>query len=156
MNDNGVYDKFEYKSALRCVQRYLKSNVLQRGKTTNSIYLNPAHVAWRNKYIRLIMENRAKSEHLRLQEVYSDESYIHHHHHYEKGNLFLPEDKYEKNNNQKGRRICFIAAIFAETNSNYAVLVPNSYWRFTPTRLKLHQGDYHRAFKSMNYLNWIF
>ena len=51
MNDNGMYDKFEYKSALRCIQHYLKSNGFKPGKTTNSIYLNPAHIAWRKRYM---------------------------------------------------------------------------------------------------------
>ena len=69
--------------------------------------------------------------------------------------LFYPDDLYEENYNQKSRRFCFIAAIYAETDNNSAGLVNDSFWSFTPNQLKHHKVDCHRAFNNDNYLNWF-
>ena len=69
IDDNGVHIQKGYDAALRAVQRYLQRNGFQRGKRTGSIRINPNHVAWRNSYIRRILQNRSNLPHLRLQEV---------------------------------------------------------------------------------------
>ena len=81
-NTSSTYDNSEYDSALRASQRYLKRSGFLRGRRTGGLKINIEHIAWRNQYLRTILENRALPPSLRLREVYTDESYIHHHHHH--------------------------------------------------------------------------
>ncbi len=102
-NEDGTYDQLKFRSAIRTVQRYLKMNGFRRGKTTNSIHINPDHIAWRNRYIRSLLENRCKPLHERKMDAYTNESYIHHHHHHHDADyLFHPTTIYQKSNKTQG------------------------------------------------------
>ena len=49
------------------------------------------HIAWRNKYVRILLRNRMKPESERLREFYTDDAYIHHHHPLQNNDLYLLE-----------------------------------------------------------------
>lgn len=51
----------EFASALRVVQRFLCRNGFQRGSKTGAVRFNQQHVAARNEYLRVLLENRALS-----------------------------------------------------------------------------------------------
>ena len=152
---SGIPDAKDYKAALRSTQRYLTRNGFQRGKRSGAVQINPKHIAWRNNYMRIILENRSKPAAQRLQEVYSDESYIHHHHRNDKDNLYHPNNEHEGKGPHKGRRFCFVAAIFGNGKQNRFGLVPGSVWIFCPNRKDDHLGDYHKVFNSYNYTEWF-
>ena len=154
-DSNGIPDSKDYKAALRSTQRYLSRNGFQRGKRNGAVRVKPSHIAWRNSYIRTIIENRAKEPHQRMQEVYSDESYIHHHHRVDHDNLFHPEDSPTGKMPHKGRRICFVAAIRGNGTSEIFELIPESVWSFCPINRQDHRGDYHKVFNAQNYLTWF-
>lgn len=44
-NNDTTFDKLEFNSSLRSVQRYLKYHGFKRGKKTNTVHLNPDHIA---------------------------------------------------------------------------------------------------------------
>ena len=94
----GFYDQYDYRAAIRFVQRYCDRQGLERGKKKNQIRINPTQIAKRNEYLRKISENRAKAPHLRFCEVCTDESYVHQNHRLGKYNLYNPADR-----NQFGR-----------------------------------------------------
>ena len=58
-NTTSTYNNSEYKSALRATQRYLKRNGFLRGRRTGGLKINIEHIAWRNQYLRTILENGA-------------------------------------------------------------------------------------------------
>lgn len=156
-HSSGDFDERDYANALRAVQRLLRRNGFQRGPKTGAVRINPNHVAARNRYLRILLENRALPPNLRLTEVYSDESYLHHHHRLDYHTLYHPLDKNytEAKPPRKGKRVCFVAAIRGGGRSHNASLVPGSFWMFTPTNASHHKGDYHRVFNSVNYVEWF-
>lgn len=105
--------------------------------------------------MQVIHDNRFKPSNERLQEVYTDESYIHHHHQLTKDNLSHPEDGSEARAPHKGRRYSFVAAVRENRKRGTAGLVPNSVWKFFPTSGKDHQCDYHKVFNYANHLEWF-
>lgn len=152
----GVYKHSDYKAALKTVQRYLNRKGFLRGKRQCIVHMNPKHIAWRNSYIRTIIENRMKPKPLRLREVYMDESYVHHHYHHETHNLFHPSHgSTNEKTPHKGRRYCFVAAIGGEGLSSNPGLIEDSVWVFSPTNKKGHVGDYHKVFNRENYTHWF-
>lgn len=132
------------------MQHYLLEKGFQRGKRSGKVRINPEHIAWRNHYLRALSENRSQPSHLRLQEIYTDESCIHHHHRLEHINLFHPSQKKDYKSPYKGKRFCFIAAIRGNVKT-YA----NSFWVFCLKEGSKHKGDYHKGFNSSNYIEWF-
>lgn len=151
----GVYEPKDFQAALCAVRRYLQRKGFKRGRKTGAIRINPVHVAWRDTYLRVLLENRSKADAERRQEVYTDESYIHHHYRLEHDNIYHPLDEGDTKAPQKGRRYCFVAAIRANGRDGKGGLVPNSVWSFCPTSGKDHKGDYHKVFNYENYLKWF-
>ena len=129
------------------MQRWLLKNRFKRGAKSENIGLKPYVIAWRNSYLWQNLDNRAKSENEKLQEVYLDESYIHQH-------CFRHEDSiYDSNNEQdnqmrnpnKGRQICFIPARSYKCGENNSCMVLISVWHFIPGE-KQYKGDHSKAF----------
>ena len=117
--------------------------------------INPKHFALRNKYIRIILENRSKTAAQRLREVYSDESYIHHHNRNDIDDLYHPNNEHEGKEQHQGRRFCFVAPILGNGKQNRFGLVPRSVWIFRPTRKDGQLGDYHKVFNGYNYTEFV-
>ena len=88
-DNDGLYDKSDYRAAIRSVQRYYDRQGFERGKKKNQIRVNPTHIAKRNEYLRKINQNRTKASDLRLCEVYIDESYVHQNHRLDKYNFII-------------------------------------------------------------------
>lgn len=132
-------------------------NGFERGAKTGAVRINPRHVTARNEYLRKLLENRSLPPNCRRTEVYSDESYLHHHHRNDAYSLYHSEDKnaVESKPPRKGKRVCFVAAIRGPGHNAESGLVPGSFWCFTPTNSAHHSGDYHSAFNSVNYINWV-
>ena len=108
---SGLNDKNDFRAALRSVQRYLSKNSFQRGRRTGSIWINLDYLAWKDMYIIRIMNDRTKPEEEKLNEVYTDESYIHHHHQLLTYNLYHSDDQPDTKSHRKGKRFCFVSAI---------------------------------------------
>ena len=127
----GFHDKSDYRAAIRSVQRYCDRQGFERGKKKSQIRINPTHIAKRNECLRKIIENRAKAPHLRLCEVYTDESYVHQNHRLDKYNLHHPNDRNQVGQEcDKGRRFCFVSAIRSNGQKSTAGLIPGSTWIF--------------------------
>ena len=77
---NENQDEKSIKAAHATVLRYLKRRWFLRGKQKGSMTVNSIHTAWRNQFLRVLLENRRKPRNQRMCEIYTDESYIHHHH----------------------------------------------------------------------------
>jgi transposase len=159
------FDKNDYEAAGRATRAFLTRNGFRRGKRTDRVSVNPEHIAWRNRYVRKLLQNRAKDASERLREVYLDESYIHQHYNRLEDSLWDPNDEQDLSYRApaKGRRYCFAAAIqgpsaraTAESSlqKDKAGLVRGSFWAFCPQRADEHTGDYHKVFNSENFLNW--
>lgn len=79
------------------------------------------HLALRARFLRVFMENRNRSEHEHMVEVYQDKSYVHQYHHLSLC-WFLPEnDDTHRQVMLTGARWCFSACITTE----------GSYWVFS-------------------------
>lgn len=156
-DSNGCLDKTALSTARRSVQRWLLKNGFSRGKKSKNLLLSNKITAWRNKYLRIIMENRGKIPTDQLQEVYLDESYIHQHYSKSNNSLYDPNDNEDIQSRQphKGRRICFLAAIKNSIGDEKAGFVANSAWWFIPKGKNAHGGDYHKSFNSHNFLAWF-
>lgn len=154
-NPDGSYDVKDMNAAYRSVQRYLSRVGFQRGKRSKNIRMNPEHLILRNHYLCEIIKNRSKPKEERLNEVYTDESYIHHHHKFVHENLYHGEDVYSDKSQHKGRRMCFVAAIETNGLKDDTRLVTGSMWAFCPSNKRDHKGDYHKVFNNENYLNWF-
>ena len=155
-NCTGVPETKEYKAALVCVQRYLKKRGFLRGKRKSKVEMSAKNIAWRNMYLRTLLENRKKPRSQSLREVYTDESYVHHHHHNAHNDLYHPSRLEETEKIQhKGRRYCFVAAIGGSGINSSPGMIENSKWVFCPTSRKSHKGDYHKVFDRNNYVKWF-
>ncbi len=110
---DGSPKKSDLESAYRSVRRFLNCNGFCRGRRKDGISINYKHVVWRNRYLRVLRENRNKPESERLKEVYLDESYIHKHHSHDANSLYYPSDAnyVQPKLKRKGRRYCICAAI---------------------------------------------
>ncbi len=104
-----MYDDKDFNASLRATQRHLIRRGFRRGKQKGTVKVNPKHIAQRNEYIRILLDNRSKSVQERRLKVYTDESYIHHHHCLNHHSLYHPSMRksIEKDPN-RGRRICFL------------------------------------------------
>ncbi len=125
-NTNGSFDPNDFASAERSVQRHLNKKGFMRGSKPKNVQISPEIQAWRNQYIRTILLNRSMLESTRLQEVYTDESYLHHHHKSVEENLDFPDDECFLKTQHKGMRLCFVAAIQDDGHFSEARLIPES------------------------------
>ena len=147
-NTNGSFDPNDFASAQGSVQRYLKKKGFKRGSKSKNVQISPVIQAWMDQYIRTILCNRSMPESTRLQEVYTDESYIHHHHKSVRENLYFLDVDYFLKTQRKGKKLCFVAAIQNNGRFSDAGLVPGSLRHFCPQQKKDHRGDYHKVFNS--------
>ncbi len=143
-------------SAIRCVQRFLVHNGFKRGKRSAGNLQN-SHIIWRNRYLRVLMQNRTKPERERFREFYLDKSYIHQHFSRLGFSVWDPNDSEDRPVKvpQKGNRFCFCAAIQESIEDEPAGSVPGSAWIFSPQDKSGHKGDYHRNFNGANFLSWF-
>lgn len=79
-NDNSK-DSQDYHDAVRSVCHSLNKNIFKIGERSGSYQMKCEHIAMRNEYLRVLIENRNLPPNLGRREVYTDESYVHHHHH---------------------------------------------------------------------------
>ena len=104
--DKGVFKEADFEAEIRSVQRYLRRHELRRGKRHGAVSINSAHIAARNEYLRILLENRMQTLRLRIREVF------HQHHRSDTFNIYYEGDA--DNNGKaphKGQRFCFVAAI---------------------------------------------
>ena len=115
----------------------------------------PHVVAQRNHYLRTLLKNRNLESNSKLEEIYLNESYIHQYYCRHDDSIYDPNDEqyFQLRKPNKGKRICFIAAIRYNYNEFKSGLVPNSLWHFIPTANN-QKGDYHTAFNRSNFLRW--
>lgn len=156
-SENTVINRKNWLSALRSVQRYLRQKGFARGRKARSVSMGYKYVAWRNRYVRTIMKNRALPEKNRMLEVYLDESYIHHHYSRSEYSLFDPTDAIyeEPRKPHKGRRYCFCSAIEHNSSAKKTRIIPESTWIFCPQQRSAHHGDYHKNFDGNNFVQWF-
>ena len=161
----GVYDSKGIAAAGRAVRRFLTRHGYQRGRRKGTYVPSPENLAKRDIYLRTLIENRSKPPQERLREVYLDESYIHHHYRWKEGeDLYDPNDPDDVvfgKDRYKGSRYCFICAIQGPATlprglpDDQGGVVPGSWWHFSPTKRADHKGDYHKVFKSENFVPWF-
>lgn len=163
----GRADKTSFASAYRCVRRFLSRLGFRRGKRSNNIALKESIRVKRCAYLRILRENQKRPDTTRLREVYLDESYIHQHYHRFEDSVWDPNDDQDVQFGKVaggGRRYCFMAAIqsanprstIEDRNHQHdlAGVVPNTYWRFCPSRKREQNGDYRKAFNGENFAQW--
>jgi transposase len=160
----GVYEKTEFRAALRNVQRFVQSQGYRRGRR-NNIAPDPSLIIKRHEYLQAFFDNEALPKEERLRNVYMDESYIHEHYNRSDDSLWDPSDNLDiqfGKSKHKGRRYCFAAAIQGPDPlvdnpgiaSEMAGLVPGTVWAFCPQQKRSHQGDYYKVFNGENFLAW--
>lgn len=95
-----------------------------------------------NEYLIILHENQEKLINDRLQEIYTDESYVHHHHRLETNNLYHTNEKtYGTEAPQVDIRICFGAAISVCGITERSHLIPESVWSFWSKSKDIHKGE---------------
>eukprot|EP00977_Amphora_coffeiformis_P004960 scaffold1057_cov154-Amphora_coffeaeformis.AAC.5 len=162
--DAGEYQKKDFRTALRCVQRFLVRMGYLRGKK-KGIRPKTDVIEKRDVFLKKYIGNSLLPPEQRLREVYTDESYVHHHYKWKEGDsIYDPSDELgipEGKEKHKGDRYCFITAIQGAAPlqrgliSDKAGMVPNSEWYFCPTRKSDHKGDYHKVFNGSNFVAWF-
>jgi len=105
----------EFKAALRLVQRTVhRLGYIRARKNPNAVPAMPQHIIeHRNRYLRLMHENREAPDSTRRRLVYTDESYIHHNYNHLDRSIIDPtyDDSQMKRHPKIGRRYCFVAAL---------------------------------------------
>lgn len=156
-SENDLLSPTTIQSLIRAVQRYLIRSGFCRGKKARKFTVKYEHVAWRNRYIRLLLKNRSLPLNERLREVYLDESYVHHHYCRSDNSVYDPLDpEYEEpKSSHKGRRYCFLAAMGGAGKTTGPSMIPGSVWSFCPQHKKDSRVDYHKNFNSSNFVTWF-
>jgi len=156
---DGSWDPHSIQSARRRVRYLLGRLGYRRGRRKDGqVEEKPHHIEMWKEYLTTVEENRKKPLETRNCEVYLDESYCHNHHHNSKLSVHDPNDKEDKQKQEKhkGRRFCFAAAIRgpdpAERTSKAAYL-PGTFWMFEPRNVKANT-DYHKVFNADNFGKW--
>ncbi len=96
--------------------------------------IKPNVLAWRNEYLRILLNNRAKPENSKLQKVNLDNSCIHQRYCRHEDSIYDPNDEQDFLiiDPQKGSRI-FLPAIRFQCNGHDSRVITNSIRQFSPS-----------------------
>ena len=133
----------DHRSSLMAVRRFFIDQKVALGRAESTPGIQSEHIVWRNRYLRILLENRNFPPEQRLAEIYNDESYVHHHYSRDEYSIYDTTDhKYaEVKKQKKERRYCICTAIERDLRENRSKLLPECLWIFCPNGRGLHQGD---------------
>ena len=170
-DDGGAFTKWCLNSALRVVQRWLARHVFRRGarRSDDQVGLSEQATQDRDWYFTEVLRNWSLPPEEQLQDVYTDESYVHEHYKRHRESLWDPNDEQDlqTRDKHKGGRCCFCAAIKGPNPrvrrprgpEDKAGLIRESIWIFCPQqkpgKSNPHAGDYHKNFQGDNYEAWF-